>query len=184
MFSSLFLRGNIGKLRIVFKHNYTGNACFFCTNPENVQSAVTTYEIEESKCSSSTQVSSAESYLHGLINTLRNATKEDSKNLTAGKHGHGSGESALLGFQKTLEKAKTSLTQKGEYDENRHPEKRWQSEHDTFPAMIRHSKLMQLGDISSNVVTGKVFEVVGDDLYIDFGGKFHCVCPRPKANSE
>ncbi|XP_050072808.1 28S ribosomal protein S28, mitochondrial [Anopheles maculipalpis] len=54
----------------------------------------------------------------------------------------------------------------------------------TFAALLRNSKFVDLGDPEGKVVTGKIFHIVENDLYIDFGWKFHCVCTRPTKNGE
>lgn len=49
-----------------------------------------------------------------------------------------------------------------------------------FEELLRNSALMQLGDVNGRHVVGTVFDIIGDDLYVDFGMKFHCVVKRPK----
>ena len=54
----------------------------------------------------------------------------------------------------------------------------------SFAAMVRESSLIGIGDPNGRLITGKIFEIVDEDLYIDFGGKFHCVCKRPKTKAR
>ena len=50
----------------------------------------------------------------------------------------------------------------------------------TFASLVRNCKFTRIGNPIGKVVVGKIYHVVGDDLYIDFGHKFCCVCTKPR----
>ena len=50
----------------------------------------------------------------------------------------------------------------------------------TFAKMLRHSKFVQLGGLKGRLLSGRIVDVVDDDLYVDYGGKFHAIVQRPQ----
>jgi len=49
----------------------------------------------------------------------------------------------------------------------------------SFSELLKESSLVRVGDPSDAVLKATIVQRVEDDLYIDFGGKFNCVCKVP-----
>ncbi|CAJ0931231.1 unnamed protein product, partial [Mesorhabditis belari] len=91
----------------------------------------------------------------------------------------------LIGTNSTLNSSTETQTSSfedfiDELSTKNHPDKAGQS----FPQLLRNSKLMQLGNFDGCLVVGKIVHRVTDDLYIDVGLKFNAVCKAPALNGE
>lgn len=63
------------------------------------------------------------------------------------------------------------------------PEANGAAKNETFPEIFKRSKFVSILDPVNQEVEGVVLAVVGKNLYVDFGCKFHAVVPVPNVNA-
>lgn len=64
------------------------------------------------------------------------------------------------------------------------PENIPENRYNSFAYLLRCSNFMEMGNPKGKIVAGIVVRDVDDDLYIDFGWKFYCVCHKPEKNKH
>lgn len=54
----------------------------------------------------------------------------------------------------------------------------------SFASLLRRSSFINLGDFRNAVITGKIFHLTENDLYVDIGLKFHAVVKKPREDNR
>lgn len=54
----------------------------------------------------------------------------------------------------------------------------------SFATLLRQSKFISMGDFRNSTVVGTIFHTTDDDLYVDYGMKFHAVLKKPREDAR